>query len=135
METDNRQVEATPRAIKYQLLKLQVVNKGATVNINTNSDKLYKRITGIMITAPFIQPSLNWSTLSLQINDKEIFPDDFEARLIAFEQMVPANERFFLLDEPADGSTIKGRYTDIGEFAVDYPHVVRVYLRLEEKQV
>jgi hypothetical protein len=123
------------KAIKYQIIKLQVVNKGSTVNINTNSDKLYKRITGIIITAPWIMPTVNWSTIALQINDKEIFPDDFEARLITFEQMVPANERFFLLDEPADGSTIKGRYTDIGEFALEYPHTVRIYLRLEEKQV
>lgn len=123
------------KAIKYQIIKLPVVNKGDTVNFNTNSDKLYKKITGILITVPCILPSVNWSILSLQINDKEIFPDDFESRLISFEQLVPANERFFLLDEPADGSTIKGRYTDIGEFAVEYPHTVRIYLRLEEKQV
>jgi hypothetical protein len=134
METDHKKMEK-PKAIKYQLVKLQVTKKGDMVNINTSSDKLYKRITGILITAPWITPSVNWSTITLQINDKEIFPDDFEARLITFEQMVPANERFFLLDEPADGSTIKGRYTDIGDFALEYPHTVRIYFRLEEKQV
>jgi len=122
-------------AIKYQIIKVRIPVQGTLVNINVNSDKLYKKITGIAITSPFAIPYLNMSTLSLQVNDKEIFPDDFEIKLLTSDQSVPVNERFYLLDEVADGSTIKGKYKDGDMGTVDYPHTVFIYLRLEEKQM
>lgn len=122
-------------AIKYQIIKIVVPSQGAMVNINVNSDKLYRKITGLIITTPYPVPYLNMSTLSLQLNDKEIFPDDFEVRLLTTDQSTPVNERFFLLDEPADGSTIKGKYKDGNLGNVTYPHTVNLYLKLEEKQL
>jgi len=122
-------------AIKYQIIKVTVPSAGASVNINTSSDKLYKKITGILITMPYMVPYMNMSTLSLQINDREIFPDDFEAKLISFDSTVATNERFYQLDETADGSTIKGRYTDISNGFVDLPYTLHIYLRLEEKSI
>lgn len=123
------------KAIKYQIIKVPVPSAGAIVNINTSSDKLYKRITGILVTMPFMVPYMNMSTLSLQINDREIFPDEFEAKLISFDSAVATNERFYQLDETADGSTIKGRYTDISNNFVDFPYTLNVYLRLEDRNV
>jgi hypothetical protein len=123
------------KAIKYQIIKVAVPAAGASVSINTSSDKLYKRITGILVTMPYMVPFMNMSTLSLQINDREIFPDDFEAKLISFDSTVATNERFYQLDEPADGSTIKGRYTDISNSFVDFPYTLHIYLRLEDKNV
>ncbi|HEY4789104.1 MAG TPA: hypothetical protein VIH57_23810 [Bacteroidales bacterium] len=120
-------------AIKYQIIKVNVPNQGAIVNINVNSDKLYKRITGIVITAPYTVPFLNMSTISLQINDKEIFPDDFEVKLLTSDQAVSVNDRFYLLDEVADGSTIKGKYKDGNLNVVCYPYTANIYLKLEEK--
>ena len=122
-------------AIKYQIIKVTVPSAGASVKINTSSDKLYKKITGILITMPYMVPYMNMSTLSLQINDREIFPDDFEAKLISFDSTVATNERFYQLDETADGSTIKGRYTDISNGFVDLPYTLHIYLRLEEKSI
>lgn len=123
------------KAIKYQIIKVTVPTQGAVVNINVNSDKLYKKITGMTVTTPYPVPYLNMSTLSLQVNDKEIFPDDFEVKLITSDQSTPVNERFYLLDEPADGSTIKGKYKDGNPGNIDYPHIVNIYLKLEEKQL
>jgi len=122
-------------AIKYQIIKVTVPNDGAMVNINVNSDKLYKKISGLIITTPYQVPYLNMSTLSLQINDKEIFPDDFEVKLLTTDQSTPVNERFYQMDEPADGSTIKGKYKDGNTGNVNYPHIVNIYLKLEEKNL
>ena len=122
-------------AIKYQIIKVTVPSQGALVNINVNSDKLYKKITGLTITTPSTVPYLNMSTLSLQVNDKEVFPDDFEIRLLTCDQSVPVNERFYLLDEVADGSTIKGKFKDAQTGATTFPYTVNLYLKLEEKNL
>jgi len=122
-------------AIKYQIIKVTVPNEGAMVNINVNSDKLYKKITGMTITTPSNAPNLNMSTLSLQVNDKEIFPDDFEIRLLTCDQSVPVNERFYVLDELADGSTIKGKFRDGNVGGITFPYTVNLYLKLEEKNL
>jgi hypothetical protein len=121
-------------AIKYQIIKINVPAPGNVVNINVNSDKLYKKITGMTITTPFTAPSLNQSSLSLQVNDKEIFPDGFEIRLLTCDQAVAVNERFFHLDEVADGSTIKGKFSDNNPSNGVFPYTVNIYLKLEEKQ-
>lgn len=120
-------------AIKYQIIKVTVPNEGAVVNINLNSDKLYKKISGLIISTPYQMPYLNMSTLSLQVNDKEIFPDDFEVKLLTTDQSTPVNERFYLMDEPADGSTIKGKFKDGYTGGIYYPHIVNIYLKLEER--
>ena len=120
-------------AIKYQIIKVTVPSQGALVNINVNSDKLYKKITGLTITTPSTVPYLNMSTLSLQVNDKEVFPDDFEIRLLTCDQSVPVNERFYILDEVADGSTIKGKFKDGNAAGSAFPYTVNLYLKLEEK--
>ena len=122
-------------AIKYQIIKVTVPNEGAMVNINVNSDKLYKKITGMTITTPSTVPNLNMSTLSLQVNDKEIFPDDFEIRLLTCDQSVPVNERFYVLDELADGSTIKGKFRDGNVGGITFPYTVNLNLKLEEKNL
>jgi hypothetical protein len=123
------------KAIKYQIIKVNVPSQGAVVNINVNSDKLYKRITGIAITTPYSTFLLNMSSLSLQVNDKEIFPDDFEIRLLTFSEAVPVNERFYQLDEPADGSTIKGKFKDSNYSNNTFPYTVNLYLKLEERNL
>jgi len=71
----------------------------------------------------------------LQVNDKEIFPDDFEVRLLTCDQSVAVNERFYLLDEVADGSTIKGKFRDSNTGNNTFPYTVNIYLKLEEKHL
>jgi hypothetical protein len=123
-------------AIKYQIVKVTVPSAGATVNINFNTDKLYKKITGILITVPYLMSFLNKSTLVLSVNDQEIFPDEFEVKLITCDSYVPTNERFYKLEEEADGSTVKGRFKDGGAMnGITYPYAVNLYLKLEVKNL
>jgi len=124
-----------PKDIKYQVIKLTVPTAGALATITTNSDKLYKRITGILVTLPYQVTFADSSTCNFLINDKEIFPDTFEVKVIHCDSYIPVNERFYLLDEPADGSTLKIKYLDGAMAGVTYPYVANVYLKLEEKNV
>jgi len=124
---------STPKTIKYQVIKLTITSAGTTVSITTNSDKLYKNIVGILVSMPYLVTFADSSLLNVVINDKEIFPDTFEVKLIHCDPYVPVNERFYLLDEPADGSTVKIRFTDGAMAGVSYPYVVNVYLKLEDK--
>ncbi|MFN8208093.1 MAG: hypothetical protein U0T82_11885 [Bacteroidales bacterium] len=123
-----------PKSVKYQILRVTVHAAGDTVNINATTDKMYKKITGILVVFPFYAYFAQRSTLSLSINDKEIFPDEFDVKLISYGIGIPSNEQFYLLDEEAAGSTIKGKLKDGGEiFGFPYPYTANVYLRLEEK--
>jgi len=119
--------------IKYQVIKLTVANAGATVTVTTNSDKLYKRITGVMATVPYQVTFADSSLLNLVVNDKEIFPDNFEMKVIHCDSYIPVNQRFYSLDEVADGSTVKVRYTDGAAQGVTYPYFFNLYLKLEDK--
>jgi hypothetical protein len=121
------------KQIKYQIVRVTVPAAGAIVNINVNTDKLYKKITGILVTLPHMVTFLNRSALNILVNDKEIFPDDFEVKLITCDSYVPTNERFYLLDEIADGSTVKGKFKDGADAGVVYPYTANIYLKLEER--
>jgi len=123
----------TPKSTKYQVIKLTVPSAGATVSVTTNSDKLYKNIVGILVSMPYQVTFADSSTFNLVINDKEIFPDTFEIKVLHCDSYIPVNERFYLLDEPADGSTVKIRFTDGAMAGVVYPYVANVYLKLEDK--
>jgi len=121
-------------AIKYQIVKINVPSAGSVVNINFNSDKLYKKVTGILVTVPYVMSFLNKSTFSLSINDQEVFPDDFEVKLITCDSCIPTNERFYKLEEDADGSTVKGKFKDGGAInGITYPYIAYLYLKLEER--
>ena len=37
------------KAIKYQIIKIVVPERGGTVNINVTTDRMYKKITGILM--------------------------------------------------------------------------------------
>jgi hypothetical protein len=124
----------TTKAIKYQIIKVTVNAPGDTVNINVTTDKMYKKITGVLVSFPFYAYFAQRSCLSLLINDKEIFPEEFDVKLISYGMGVAANEMFYLLDEEAAGSTVKGKFRDGGDtFGFPYPYSANLYLRLEEK--
>jgi hypothetical protein len=122
------------KSIKYQIIKVTVPEPGATVNINVTSDRMYKRIKGILICFPFYAYFTQRSAMSLSINDKEIFPEEFDAKLIAYGVGVPPNEMFYLVDEEAAGSTVKAKFRDGGDtMGFPYPYTANLYLRLEDK--
>ena len=119
--------------IKYQIIKVQVSKAGAIKKFYADTDKQYKRITGIFLSLPY-EESLFGSTFSLKVADKEIFPEDFEVKMLSCGNQVSPNDRFYeSIDEEANGSRIEGKYTDGANEDAEYPYEMNIYLRLEEK--
>jgi hypothetical protein len=117
------------RPIKYQLIKLQITGAG-DFPISAEADKTYGRITGIQITSTDTAALKDAVFKRFEIDSNDIFPEGFETKLLVTGDGVSPNERFYDLNERADGSTITGTFTDAGN-AGAYPYNARIYFKLE----
>jgi len=119
--------------IKYQIIKILVPNANAQVSISANTNKIYRHVRGLLITVPYeVQPK-DASTCSIEINEREIFPEDFEMKLIVSDLSIPVNERMYRIEEQAEGSTVKIKFKDGGMQGIVYPYQANLYLQLEGK--
>lgn len=118
--------------IKYKIIKVLVPEATSVVKFSADSDKMYKQITGIFASLPE-DKAVPGTLLELKIADKEIFPDEFEIKMITTGLNVSPNNRFYeKINEEAQGNRIDGRFTDSGKADV-YPYVAKIYLRHEDK--
>jgi len=119
--------------IKYQIIKVPVNEPGESVRFFADTDKLYKRISGLFASLPD-ERAVRGTTLELKIAEKEIFPEEWELKMITCSEHVTPNERFFeKISEEAKGNRIEGRFTDGSFPGISYPYIAKLYLRLEEK--
>jgi hypothetical protein len=114
--------------IKYQQFIFTVNAIGDVVPVDFETDKLYKKITGINVVLS--DEKNKFSTLELSINNQELFPDKFEVLRLTFRDQVPFGYEYHELNEPASGSKVKGKYTDKNNGAT-YPYNVTISLKLE----
>lgn len=115
--------------IKYQPIPIAVDAANDELTIEADTDKLYGRCTGIFISVP--NNSVITSTMRVELNGKEIFPDGYEIKMINTTEDVPPDDRFYVLNEPAKGSRMKAKYKDAG-LATTYPYTAILYLKLEK---
>lgn len=116
--------------IKYQLLKVNIPESRAAVKFSADTDNKYQCITGLYVSLPEDE-AITASTLELKIANEEIFPEDFEVKMLSCGQEVSPNDRFYeRVNHQAEGNTIEGRFTDGGN-AGQYPYTAVIYLRLE----
>lgn len=116
--------------IKYQHLTYQVTAANQQIAIDAETDKLYKTCTGINVLLT-VNTAI-FSTIPLDINNVELFPDKFEVVRILFRTHVPFGFDYHPINRPAAGSRIKGTYTDSGVSI--YPYTISISLRLENKE-
>ena len=119
------------RPIKYQIIKLTITGAG-NFPISAETDKAYKRVTGLQFNSTDSSALKDAVFGKFEIDSNEIFPDGFEAKLIQTGLEVSPNDRFYKIDERADGSSVLGNFTDAGNAAA-YPYNVYIYLRLENR--
>ena len=118
--------------IKYQIIKIPITSPGEKVKFSADTDKMYKQITGLDGSLPE-EKAITGTTLELKIADKEIFPEDFEIRMITTGINLSPNDRFYeKVQEVAQGNRIEGRLSDSSKADI-YPYVAKLYLRLEQK--
>jgi hypothetical protein len=114
--------------IKYQHITFKVSSVGQAIIIDAETDKLYNTLTGINVL--LTDELARFSTLQLDMNGQELFPENFEILRLQFRQHVPFGFDYHTLKEPASGSKLKGTYKDVAG-AVSYPYYVTFSLRLE----
>jgi hypothetical protein len=113
---------------KYQVLRLQVIEAGQSITLNTNTKQEHDRITGAFINIEQ-QNALVGSLMDLTIDDTEILPEGFEAVLINRTIGVSINQMPYEFDVRARNSKIKANYKDGASPGASYPYTVSIYLR------
>ena len=116
--------------IKYQQITLTVASSGQEIAIDFETDKLYKKATGVNLVLS--DDKNKFSTIELEINTQEVFPENFEALRLMFRDQVPFGYEYHELNEPASGSRVKGKYKDVPTGGT-YPYKVIISLRLENE--
>ena len=116
--------------IKYQQLSYTVNTAGQEIIIDAETDKLYKKVTGINLISTDV--ANKFSTIELDINTVELFPEHFEILRLLFRDQVPFGYEYHELNEKAEGSKIKGKYKDVNTGA-HYPYVFTISIRLENE--
>ena len=96
---------------KFQILKQTVSAAGETVTFSGTVLEHLDKVVGVAVSYSDATAKPN-STLELDIDNHEIFPDEFEADLIAPKSGISANALFWRIAESGKGSVIKGKYTD-----------------------
>lgn len=119
------------RPIKYQIIKLAITGAGS-FPINAETDKAYRKVTGLQYSSTDSAALKDAVFSKFEIDSNEIFPDGFEVKLIQVGQEVNPNERFYKVNEKAEGSSVLGTFKDAGNAAA-YPYNVYIYLRLENR--
>lgn len=118
--------------VKYQLYSFNVTAANQAIQIDFESDKLYKTVTGINLL--LTDNNARFSTIQLDVNGQEVFPEHFEVIRIRFRPNAPFGYDYHNLREPAGGSKIKGKYKDFG-IGASYPYTVTLTLRLENREL
>lgn len=116
--------------VKYQQITYIVSSAGQEIIIDAETDKLYKTCTGINVVLTF--DAAKFSTLQLNINNLEIFPEKFEVLRLLFRGNAPFGYDYHRLNEPAGGSKVKGVYKDSSN--ASYPYNLTISLRLENTE-
>lgn len=116
--------------IKYQQITYKVNTAGQEITIDAETDKLYKKVTGINVV--LTDATNKFSTIEIDINTVELFPEQFEVLRLLFRDQVPFGYEYHELNEKAEGSKVKGKYKDINSGS-SYPYYFTISLKLENE--
>lgn len=113
---------------KIQLIEKQIGAAGNSVRISEGLDKDYTRLTGISVLSTI---GGGHTLQSSSVAGKDLFPKNFEVEFLQSNNAVAPDERFFTLDEKAEGNKIELEFKDGGN-AGNYPYTLKIYLKLED---
>lgn len=117
----------TPDTKAYQIIPIRIDRANQVQKIYTETKMDHKKIIGVFgsSTSDF---GIIGSTLDLSIDEKEVFPEGFEASLINRQVGVGINELPYKIERKALNSKIKATYTDGGNYGTIYPYTYNLYL-------
>ena len=120
------------KKLKYQLVKIVVPATGEEIPVEINTEKGYGLVTGLSVNTNDKNAYLGSVFNKFEINNRELFVEGFEIKMLTTGIDVSPMERFYEIKEPADGTKVSIKYKDGGS-AVSYPYTATLYLRLENE--
>jgi hypothetical protein len=121
---------------KFQLIRMGVPEKGASVRFHGQTEKNYSHIRGIFVALPDTR-LVPGSSLGFKVGGMEVFEENHDVRLISCGLEVAPNDKFFRFEEKleANGSAIELRFSD-SELIEDasYPYEAKVFLWLSNER-
>lgn len=117
----------TMSEIKYQIIKIDVTSANQKVRFWADTERHYSKVTGLMLSVPYSDIR---GSIELNINNSEIFPEDYEIKLLTTTENVAPDDRFYSVVSEAKGSRVEGKLQDNGTSRT-YPYTALLYLRLE----
>lgn len=114
---------------KIQLMEKEVTSAGQTVRLSDDLDKDFKKLKGIAILS-FKETKDIFRSCTLA--GREVFPKGFEVAFLQSNGAVAPNDRFFKLDEIADGKEFEMEFQDGSDPATVFErYTLKIYLLLE----
>lgn len=112
---------------KIQLIEKQITKSGELVRISETLDRDFKMLKGIAMLWTSGKGHLIKSS---SIDGRELFPKNFEVAFIQSNTYVAPNDRFFNVDQEANGYKLEMEIQDGGISAVKFPYALKIYLLL-----
>ena len=122
------------RSKYYQIVSFVVTAAGAEVKASGNFNVLYERVTGVLLTISDSGYLVNSTFKKFQIDNDDVFPENFEVLLLTSGNEVPPDEKFRSFDERAKLSPYDITYVDGNAGGGGFPYTVNIYFRLENKE-
>ena len=117
----------------YQIFSASITS-GLTKTFSGNLNILYKKATGIYAVISDATGATLSKFTKFQIDNDDVFPENFEVLLITSGTDVPPDDRFLKLDERAENSPVEMTYVD-GTKGTAYPYTLSIYFRLENPKL
>lgn len=125
-------------SIKYQIIQLDIPSAGKTVTPigKVKTEKQFNLVTGITISCTDALGFTNSVFTKFEIDQREIYPVGFVAKLISSGQEVNPDDKFDKdINECVNESVIDIAYTDGSAYGIVYPYTVNIYLRHERTTI
>ena len=111
---------------KIQLLEGLINKANAAIKITEDLDIGYKNLEGVAVMSSAGEGNI-FKTFS--IAGSELFPKNFEVDFLKSNAYVSPNQRFFKVQEIADGRKVEIDFQDGGNNSV-YPYTIKIYMLL-----
>ena len=112
---------------------ISVTEADKTITKTFELDKTIARIHGVLFTSDKDDLLYYRGSQKLEINKQEVFPEDYESKLLMTGINVAPNRRYYDVgDLPAGNGNVKVDYKDTGDGRTTFePYRVSVYLLCE----
>lgn len=114
---------------------LQVTTANQVVTEKFELDKTAKKILGFLITSDAEDLIFYRGTQRIELSGTELFPEDYETKILMFSLNVPLNERYYNMKDKnveLGNGIIKVTYTDNASPRMYFrPYRVSLYVEYE----